>query len=73
MRRALFGGGVSSASAVTQPAGTKQKASQMSKLTSKTRVTLSVSNVFEGATESVIFESDSLSRLAAEMDAKKKF
>lgn len=73
MRFALFGdrnGG-------TDPTIAKPLRPKVSKhsssISSKIRVTLHVSNIFEGEPEVVTFESSNLSRLVAELDAKKKF
>lgn len=82
MRRALFGSSpASSHSADTTdealglpkrpPAASKP--SSAAKSAFKLRVTLNVTNVFEGAVEVVHFDTNTLSKLAAEIDAKKKY
>ena len=75
MRRALFGGEtqVSSAIVSQNSTSTNPKKKRVASFASKIRVTLHVTNVYEGEVEVVTFESPSLSRLVAEMDAKRKF
>ncbi|MBN6792138.1 hypothetical protein JRG49_19240 [Pseudomonas fulva] len=73
MRRALFGNGVQPLPKPEESVDRKPSLSSKARVTSKIRVTLNVTNVFEGACEKVVFDSDSLSRLVAEMDAKKKY
>ncbi len=73
MRRALFGD-----AALQGDSGAKRSASDTSRkpshqITSKIRVTLQVTNEFEGGYEEVVFDSPSLSTLVAVMDAKKKY
>lgn len=75
MRRALFGGEaqVSSAIVSQNSTSTNPTKKRVTSFASKIRVTLHVTNVYEGEVEVVTFESPSLSRLVAEMDAKRKF
>ncbi|NTY90420.1 hypothetical protein [Pseudomonas putida] len=73
MRRALFGGGFQSTASPDVPAAKPSAKATRIKVASKIRVTLSVTNEFEGACETVVYDSDNLSRLVAEMDAKKKY
>ena len=73
MRRALFGGGFQSLANPDMPAAKPSTKATRNKVASKIRVTLSVTNEFEGACETVVYDSDNLSRLVAEMDAKKKY
>lgn len=73
MRRALFGGGFQSPPNIEVPADNTSTKETKSKVASKIRVTLSVTNEFEGACETVVYDSDNLSRLVAEMDAKNKY
>lgn len=75
MRRALFGGMTQASSVIDNPTAnsthpTKKRAVSFA---SKIRVTLHVTNVYEGEIEVVTFDSQSLSRLVAEMDAKRRF
>lgn len=83
MRRALFGTTdpihTSTPSSRLDPASVpkanpaqKPRASAKA-VTSKLRVTLHVSNVFEGDYEIVHYDISTLSKLVAEMDAKKTF
>ncbi|WP_236166329.1 hypothetical protein [Pseudomonas juntendi] len=73
MRRALFGDrNDSSDTTACRPAKAKSS-KHSSSISSKIRVTLNVSNIYEGKVEVVTFDSSSLSRLVAEMDAKKQF
>lgn len=73
MRRALFGQGAQrdsdSAEKSSKPATPKRSLS----ISSKIKVTLHVSNVYEGDYQEVIFESSNLSSLVAEMDARKHY
>lgn len=77
MRLALFGGAVPSGQMAppTHMGNSKPKPRLQSP---KIKVTLSVSNVFEGETELFIYEANTLSKITAEIDAraaakKKKF
>lgn len=82
MRQALFGSGESPAQpkasqvqsrdvVSVSPAGSiKRKGTN--RFVPKLIVTLRVGNEFEGKTELLTFESDTLSTLQAELDAKKK-
>ncbi|NIE75528.1 hypothetical protein F3J45_13890 [Pantoea sp. Ap-967] len=72
MRRALFGGAsekVESPTSTTQALRQKRPAGHSSKI----RVELHVTNVFEGDYEVVHYESPVLSALVAEMEARKKY
>ncbi|MCY1181013.1 hypothetical protein D9M73_214940 [compost metagenome] len=75
MRRALFGGETQVSSAIVNPKATSTNPTKkrVASFASKIRVTLHVTNVYEGEVEIVTFDSPSLSRLVAEMDAKRKF
>ncbi|EKT4563228.1 hypothetical protein QEM42_004446 [Pseudomonas putida] len=69
MRQALFGEVDQRMDYRPEESATKRKAAMVNKI----RVTLHVTNVYEGDYEIVIFESPNLSKLVVEMDAKKKF
>lgn len=69
MRQALFGQVNQCSDFQSERSATKRSAS----ITTKIRVTLHVSNIYEGDYEVVTFESPNLSRLVVEMDAKKKY
>lgn len=73
MRRALFGCGFQPLANIDVPAPKPSAKATRNKVASKIRVTLSVTNEFEGDCETVVYDSDNLSRLVAEMDAKKKY
>lgn len=77
MRRALFG-----STEATQPTGVTQVAAgpgggpregrkAAKPFAPKLKVTLQVSNEYEGRTYSFVYEADTLSRLQAELDAKR--
>jgi len=71
MRRALFGD-LNDGDDLTIAKPLRPKVSKhLSSISSKIRVTLHVTNIFEGQPEVVRFESSNLSRLVAELDAKK--
>lgn len=81
MRRALFGithinpsktqsNDAASGSALRSEVPQKTPASKKAKA-SKLRVVMHVSNVYEGDYEVVIYETGTLSKIVAEMDAKK--
>lgn len=74
MRRALFGGETQVSSAIVNQnsISTNPMKKRGASFASKIRVTLHVTNVYEGEVEVVTFDSPSLSRLVAEMDAKRK-
>ncbi|MDD2108319.1 hypothetical protein [Pseudomonas asiatica] len=73
MRRALFGQGAQRASAPTEKNSKPSAPKRSLSITSKIKVTLHVSNVYEGDYQEVVFESSSLSALVAEMDARKHY
>lgn len=73
MRRALFGGVSRPLEAnveLSEPGSEKRRSTSIS---SKIRVILNVTNIFEGDCEQVVYDSSSLSTLVAIMDAKKKY
>ncbi|MFG0860872.1 MULTISPECIES: hypothetical protein [Pseudomonas putida group] len=72
MRRALFGG---SSTIAESPKSMAQASRQKppSGYSSKLRVELHVTNIFEGDYEVVHYESPVLSALVAEMEARKKY
>lgn len=76
MRRALFGSDESGTGPAVQhvlPPGvqTASKRSWAKNFVPKLAVTLRVGNEFEGATELIVHEADTLSRLQAEVEAIK--
>ncbi|KJZ64384.1 hypothetical protein [Pseudomonas fluorescens] len=83
MRRALFGAtntiqistpsGHPDPTAVPKVNPERKPAASAKAVSSKLRVTLHVSNVFEGDYEVVHYDTSSLSKIVAEMDAKKTF
>lgn len=73
MRRALFGGvsrPLEANEELSEPGSEKRRSASIS---SKIRVILNVTNIFEGDCEQVVYDSSSLSTLVAIMDAKKKY
>ncbi|MNC37148.1 hypothetical protein D3C76_715570 [compost metagenome] len=83
MRRALFGatGSTNTSTSVgrvdtsvgSRPARGSKSATFAKAASSKLRVTLHVSNVFEGDYEIVDYDTSTLSKIVAELDAKKMF
>ncbi|HFL7939380.1 TPA: hypothetical protein ACG5DM_002408 [Pseudomonas putida] len=73
MRRALFGECSDRPPVKAGVAPSSKTKKHSSSITRKIRVTLHVSNIFEGEVTVVTFESPTLSVLAAELDAKKQF
>ncbi len=75
MRRALFGGEAPAPSKIDKATTTSTDApkKRTASFVSKLRVTLHVTNVYEGEVQVVTFDSPSMSRLVAEMDAKRNF
>ena len=83
MRWALFGttGSIPAATpvgrvnpvAAPRPISESKPSTSATVASSKLRVTLEVSNVFEGDYEIVRYDTSTLSKIVAEMDAKKKF
>ncbi|WP_095115038.1 hypothetical protein [Pseudomonas sp. Irchel 3F3] len=73
MRRALFGISAESQIKREKPTAKEPTKAENKKTASKIRVVLSVTNEFEGVCQTVVYDSDNLSRLVAEMDARKKY
>lgn len=73
MRRALFGGVSRPLNAEEGLSDRRSDTRRSASITSKIRVVLNVTNIFEGDCEQVVFDSSSLSTLVAIMDAKKKY
>jgi len=73
MRRALFGQGAQRVSIPDEKSRKFSAPKRSLSITSKIKVTLHVSNVYEGDYQEVIFESSNLSTLIAEMDARKHY
>lgn len=73
MRRALFGISVESQIKREKPTAKEPTKAESKKTASKIRVVLSVTNEFEGVCQIVVYDSDNMSRLVAEMDARKKY
>ena len=77
MRRALFGSTeatqpAAAAQVAAVPAGGPREGRKSAKpFTPKLKVTLQVSNEYEGRTYPFVYEADTLSRLQAELDAKR--
>lgn len=73
MRHALFGDSARAASGAADLLPQRHSNKLSDRVSSKIRVTMHVTNVFEGDYELVVYDSTNLSALIAEMEAKKKY
>jgi hypothetical protein len=73
IRRALFGGVSRPLEAKGELSAPSSDTKRSASISSKIRVILNVTNIFEGDCEQFVYDSSSLSTLVAIMDAKKKY
>lgn len=73
IRHALFGDSARAVNGAPEVIPPKHSNKSSDRISSKIRVTMHVTNVFEGEYEVVVYNSTNLSALVAEMEAKKTY